>query len=129
MHYEKSRESFANKFALSGVALTLLASFVLWALVPNEGLTIVATSFVMFGSPFLISSVLATFSDSADLNSLKGMTIGLLVVSVLIVFYSVLIVLFNNGPGANIGGLVGLLLSPIVYGFSGYLGWKSRGRF
>lgn len=130
MRYEKSRKSFAIEFAAAGLALTLLTELIFWVLVPNESLpSIVATSFVMFGSPFIISSVLAACSDSADLNALKGMTIGLLVVSALVVFYSVLIVLFYNGTGANIGGLAGLLLSPIVYGFGGYLGWKSGGRF
>ena len=130
MSYEQNRKKFAINFAIAGIALTLLAFVVLMLLVPLGSLkTIIALSFTMFGTPCLIASVLATITEKADLNSLKGMTIGLLVVSVLVVLYSVSIVIFYNGTGANIGGLAGLLLSPICYCFGGYLGWKSKGRF
>jgi len=130
MSFEQDRKKFAIKFSLVSIAVTLLAFVLLTVLIPNESSkSIIAVSFGMFGAPFLISSFLAKFTAKADLNSLKGMTFGLLTVSVLVTLYSVLIVLFYNGTGANIGGLAGLLLSPICYCFGGYLGWKSKGRF
>ena len=123
------RKSFAIKFALAGIAVTILSYAMLVLLLPNESSqTILTLCVMMFGVPFLLSSLLASMTVRANVNALRGMTIGLLVVSVLITLYSLSIVIFYNGAGANIGGLAGLLLSPICYCVGGYLGWKSRGK-
>ena len=130
MDLNKDRKLFSIRFGFTGIALTVCALTVISLLFRHEGFSqLLVVSFLMFGVPFLLSSMIAILTKRPDLKSLKGMAVGFLVISILIVLYSTILVLTHTGGGANIGGLAPLLLSPFLYCVGGYLGYKSGGLF
>ncbi|MDM7861637.1 hypothetical protein QTP81_13635 [Alteromonas sp. ASW11-36] len=130
MEISKPRKHFAIKFGSLGIVLTILAFAVSAFAIPDEVYReLIAAFLMMLGAPFLLASISAILTLRPDLKSLKGMTIGLLVISILLILYSTFLVLTHTGSGANIGGLAPLFFSPIFYCVGGYLGFKSGGLF
>ncbi|WP_100658745.1 hypothetical protein [Alteromonas flava] len=120
------RRQFSLKFGIAGLIATVLAFGMLYMLLQHESLkTIASVGLVMFGAPFWLASIIALLTERPHLRSLRGMAIGLLVISVIITLYSALIMLMHTGGGANIGGLSVLIFSPLFYLVAGYLGWRS----